>query len=99
MGLSSFVQYGESCRLDYIRLVRSRVKGRLVLAVQYEESSRRDFVRLVQFTRKEGLTTFILYEESSTRDFVPVRSRTKGELVLIRLVRGIKQAGLRLSVM
>ena len=51
-----------------------------------------------EVTRKESLSSSICYEESSMRDFVrPIRSRVKGELVLVRSVRGIKQAGLRLS--
>ena len=37
----------------------------------------------------------IQHKESSRQDFVcPVRSRSKGQLVLIHLVRGIMQAGL-----
>ena len=51
-----------------------------------------------EVARKEDLSSFNRYEESSRRDFVRlVRSRAIGELVLIRLVRGIKQPGFRPS--
>ena len=48
--------------------------------------------------RKENLSSSVRYEESIRQEFVcPVRSCVKGELVLVRTVRGIKLAGLRLS--
>ena len=48
--------------------------------------------------RKENLSSFVQYKESIRLEFVcPVRSRAKGDLVLIRLVRGIMQAGHRPS--
>ena len=44
------------------------------------------------------MSSSVQYEESIRREFVrPVRSRTKGELVFVRLVRRIKQVGLRPS--
>ena len=51
-----------------------------------------------EVTRKESLSTSVWYDESSRRDFVhQVQSSVKGELVLVRPVLGIKQAGLHLS--
>ena len=46
VSLSSSKWYDESSRLDFVRLVRSRVKQMLVL-VRTKESSTRDFVRPV----------------------------------------------------
>ena len=55
-------------------------------SIQYEDA------------RKENLSSSVQYEESIWREFVcPVRSHAKGDLVLVRLVQGIMQAGLRLS--
>ena len=49
-------------------------------------------------TQKESLSSFVWYGESSRRDFVhPVRCRMKRELVLVRLVGGIKLTRLHLS--
>ena len=46
----------------------------------------------------ESMSSSVRYKESSRRDFVCLlRSRTIGWLVLVCLVRGIKQAGLHLS--
>ena len=46
----------------------------------------------------ESTSSFVRYKESSRWDFVCLlRSRTIGWQVLVRLVQGIKQAGLRLS--
>ena len=51
-----------------------------------------------EVARNEGLSSSIRYEESSKQDFIrPVRSRTKGEHVLVLHVRGIKQVGLHSS--
>ena len=67
-------------------------------SIWYEELSRRDFVSPLQSRAKGGLSSFIRYEESSRRDFTClVQSHVLGRLVLICLVRGNKQAGLRLS--
>ena len=67
--------------------------------IRFKESSRRDSFVRYKVTRNEGLSSSIQYEESSKRDFVrPIRSCAKGWLVLVRLERGIKQAGLRPSV-
>ena len=50
--------------------------------------------------RKESMTSSFHNEESSRRDFIRlIGSRAIGGLVLVRLVRGIKQAGLRQSGM
>ena len=44
------------------------------------------------------MSSSVRYEESSSSDFVrPVRSRAKGADVLVRLVSGIKQAGVHPS--
>ena len=46
--------------------------------------------------RMESTSSFVRYEESSRQNFVCLlRSRAIGMLVLVRLVRGIKSAGLR----
>ena len=51
-----------------------------------------------EVAQKESLSTSVRYDESCWQDFVClVRSSTKGELILVRPVHGIKQAGLRLS--
>ena len=67
-------------------------------SIRFQELNGRVFVRLVQATRNEGLSTSVRYEELIRWEFVClVRSRTKGELVLVCPVRGIKLAGLRQS--
>ena len=49
-------------------------------------------------TQKENLSSSVRYVESIRQEFVRlVGSRAKGELVLVRLVLGIKLAGHRLS--
>ena len=48
-----------------------------------------------EVTQKESLSSFVRYEESCRRNFIHlVQSHEKGELVLVCLVRGIKQEGL-----
>ena len=109
--LSSSVWYEESSERDFIRLVRSRVKQGLVLVCsirRIEEaglrpSSTKSRERKASpppfsTTNQAGRNSSIWYEESIMRDFVhSLRSCTKGGLVLICLVRAIKQAGLRPS--
>ena len=64
---------------------------------QYKVTRKESFTTFIRYeaARKENLSSSIRYVESIKQDFVrPVRSRVKGELVLDRLVRGIKQVGL-----
>ena len=64
--------------------MRNQVSG--TLSVRYK------------FAQREGSFSSIRDDESSRWDFVcPLRSRVKGEHVLVRLVRGIKQVGLHPS--
>ena len=98
-GLSSSIWYEESRKQDFVRPIRSRVNGGLVLIrlVRRNQACEISSV-LYEVTQKECLTLFVQYEESSRLDFVSlVRRHAKGELVLVLSVRGIKLAGLRLS--
>ena len=53
-----------------------------------------------EVTRKKCLSSSIWYRDSSRWHFVhPVRSRAKGELILVRPKRGVKQARIRPSDM
>ena len=51
-----------------------------------------------EVVQKDGLSSSVWNEESSRQNFIhPLRSHVNGEYVLLRLVRGIKQAGLHPS--
>ena len=106
--LSSFIGYEESSRLDFVRSVRSHAKGGLdlvhpvrgIMHMRLRSSSTKSFKRRAcprpSVTWNQiGSTSSILYEKTTKRDYVrPLRSCVKGEPVLIRLLRGIKHAGL-----
>ena len=64
-------------------------------SIQYEVTRKESLSSSLRYdvTRKESFSSFVQYEESRRWEFVhPVRSSVKGELVLVRPERGIKQA-------
>ena len=112
--LSTSVWYDESCRQDFVHQVQSSVKEVLVL-VRPVRGIQQAGLRLSgtkshertasphpsgMKSRKGRISTFVRFEELSRRDFAfLVRSRAIGGHIIVRLVYGIKHAGLRPSSM
>ena len=93
--LSSSVEYQESCERDFVRLLRSRVKGQQVLVQLVRQINQATLPPSSTKSRRESLSMSVRYEESIRPDFVrPVRSHAIGGPFIVPLVRGIKHAGL-----
>ena len=98
--LFSSVHYEESSRWDIIHPVRCRVKGELLLIHPVRGIKQAGIRPSRQSHKMESLFSFVRYEESSRWDYICLlQSRSNGGLVLVHLVRGFKQAGLRPSGM
>ena len=107
-------RYVESRRWVFVCLVRSRVKGLLVLVRPVRETKQAGLCLSGTKSREEeSLSSSVRYEESIRLDIIhlvrscskdkhvlvrPVRSCTKGMLVFIHPVRGIKPIGLQASI-